>query len=235
MRIPPATILLLAAGHALASDHADSQSVLATPEADINDLFAFTTKDHATLVLAMSVNRFANGKDIAGNLLGGRATFGHETLYSFHIDNAYDEEPGDSPAEHRIDIQFNIATPEQPGDSVIRISGLPSLGGGQPTLLALDADGRAERVGVRVFAGLRDDPFYLDYRWFLEFESGHSLEGLNDAVDYYHDGVPLQPAAPMDFFAGANVSMIVLEIPVADVRADDEEVLGVWASTSRVP
>jgi uncharacterized protein DUF4331 len=219
-------------GRSEGSDHADSPSVLGKPEADLNDLFVFVPPgDDSHLVLALSVNGFANDAALGG----GNTIFGPDTLYTFHIDNDFHQEPGDSPEEIRIDIQVNVETDTEPADSVIRITGLPSLNGGAETVLALDDQGMAEQGDVRVFAGLRDDPFYFDLRWFTDFPSGHPFASLNDGVDFYHMGVPDAPSAPADTFAGYNVSMIVLEFPKKDVqRSENDTTIGVWASTGQL-
>lgn len=66
----------------------------------------------------------------------------------------------------------------------------------------------ATSSGGMVTAGLFDDPFFFD------------LNGFNDSFNFTGD----------DFFAGLNVSAIVLEIPSTELGAQN---IGVWATTER--
>ena len=71
------------------------------------------------------------------------------------------------------------------------------------------------RVGdVTAFAGRRDDPFFFDLAAFL---------GLNGRS--FCDG------NQVDFFAGRNVSSIVLELPSSMLTARSNPNIGVWSST----
>jgi len=217
------------AGVARGADHLDSVDLLDTPEADINDLYVFTTTGDR-LVLAMSVNRFANNAD-----LGGVTELDPNTLYQFKIDNS---DTLDGVVDHTIDIQFNQAGTTLAAGSYVQITGLPSLNGGAATVLELDANGMATEGDVSVFAGLREDPFFFDLVWFFDVPTGHPLEStVNDGTDFVHyiwPGTPpvveLINLAQVDTFAGANVSMIVLEFPTADLLGTNNTI-GVWAAT----
>ncbi|QDT67470.1 hypothetical protein MalM25_03690 [Planctomycetes bacterium MalM25] len=67
----------------------------------------------------------------------------------------------------------------------------------------------ASGTGVEaVTAGVFDDPFFFD------------LNGFNDGFNFTGD----------DFFAGLDVSAVVLEVPSSELGASD---IGVWATTSR--
>ena len=221
------------AGPAYGADHLDSVDLLDTPAADINDLYAFVPYGTDNLVLALSVNRFAN----SAAPMGGNTEFDPDTLYQFKIDNggASASDPLDGVAEHTVDIQFNQAGTTISAAQYIRITGLPSLNGGAETVLELDADGMATEGGVKVFAGLRDDPFFFDLKWFFDVAATHPLaDVLNDGEDFYHYVFPGAPEvinlSEADTFATANVSMIVLEFPKADVLGTND-VIGVWAAT----
>ncbi len=218
--------LVLFTGSGRAADHLDSLNLTTLPEADINDLYAWTTNDD-DLVIALSVNRFS---DVAG--LGGNTEFSSEVLYSFNIDN--DGDP--STAEHRIDIQFSERADEETDPAThIQITGLPGLGAGGSTVLELDANGMVTQGDVDVFAGPREDPFFFDLVWFLDVADDHPLAAvLNDDRDFYHNRwgatAELHNDDSADTFLAHNVSMIVIQFPAADVTGDDG-VLGIWAST----
>lgn len=226
-------LVLLVSGQVRGADHLDALDLLDKPAADINDVYAFTNGEN--LVLAMTVNRFANITTLG--MVGGNTEFDPEVLYSFHIDNT---DPLDGVAEHTIDIQFNQKGGSFAAASYIRIAGLPSLNSGNPTPLLLVGDS-ATVSDVQVFAGLRDDPFFFDLAWFFDVPDTHPLAGVvnGDDEDFYHNiflDPDLMNVDPTDTFAGANVSIIVLEFPAADIlKGATTSTIGVWATTSMVP
>ncbi len=70
--------------------------------------------------------------------------------------------------------------------------------------------------GYYVFAGQRDDGFYAD------------IQSIFD-LDFTFSG----PNKPFDSQGGFNVHTIVLSIPLTDIPGGGNQVVGVWASTSR--
>lgn len=66
------------------------------------------------------------------------------------------------------------------------------------------------RNGGRAWAGVADDPFFFD------------LVGFNDGFNFTGD----------DFFAGLNVSAIVLELPNDFLTGGGDSNIGVWATTA---
>ena len=88
-------------------------------------------------------------------------------------------------------------------------------------------------TGEKVFAGPRDDPFFVDLGGVFD------LGGIRD--QYGSD--PNNPDNARDAVAGFNVSALVLQIPIAMLQKDGQNapanildgdyVIGVWASASR--
>src|SRR5438105_7528421 len=88
------------------------------------------------------------------------------------------------------------------------------------------AFGAAPNIGtagdVKAFAGRRDDPFFFDLSAFL----GHDVSDPTKTRTFC-DG------HQNDFFAGRDVSSIVLELPSSMLTADSTHPnIGVWASTN---
>jgi hypothetical protein len=77
---------------------------------------------------------------------------------------------------------------------------------------------------IDVFAGPRDDPFYVDLGSIFDLGG---LRPLNSA-----HLIPLPTAAGVDGVKGFNTHSIVIRVPIADVVASDP-VIGVWSTTSR--
>jgi hypothetical protein len=140
------------------SDHVDGPRSIGDPAADLTDLFAFTSPENpARTVLAACVFPSA-GED---------AMFSNAIEYSMAVRRvivagvgaAAKFQPGDD--ELRFSFRFEILTRGDAGQPVQR--GVCTLPGGRTLALTVhDETGASTPEGdVRVFAGLRSDPFYL--------------------------------------------------------------------------
>lgn len=79
--------------------------------------------------------------------------------------------------------------------------------------------------GIKVFAGPRDDPFFVD------LGSIFDLGGLRPLNTAHLIPLPTEPGK--DYVAGKNVHTLALQIPVSRLVENGDPVLGVWASTYR--
>ena len=151
-----AALLLAAAGPARASDHLDTPSVIADPRADIGDIFAWTSPDRRKLNLVMAIVGHGFSKDLA---------------YVFHVDSG--ARFGKTTATTTISCRINGAETrcEAGGDEVQGDASRP--------------DGlESRRRRFRVFAGLRDDPFF------------NNVKGTREAYDFA--AAALKAGAPLD-------------------------------------
>ena len=78
--------------------------------------------------------------------------------------------------------------------------------------------------GIKVFAGQRADPFFVDVGSIFD------LGGLRP-FNAFHV-IPLPPAPGVNDLAGYNVHSIAIQVPSADLT-DVSSTIGVWASASR--
>lgn len=118
-----------------AADHLDTPSVIADPRLDIGDLFAWTTPDRRlNLVL-----------DLVGKTLSPQAS------YVFHVDAG----PVFGVTRRALDI---VCRAPEPGRIACDAGRSLRLEGDMGAILA-SADSR-----MRLFAGLRDDPFFNNVR-----------------------------------------------------------------------
>jgi hypothetical protein len=126
---------LAAAGHCWGSDHLDSPAVIEDPRTDIGDVYAWTSPDHKQLNLVMT---------IVGH------SFSNKVAYIFHVDSG--RKFGATTATTEIVCRFASATEADcaVGKDADHAHGDASQSGG--------LQGRQHRF--RVFAGLRDDPFF---------------------------------------------------------------------------
>jgi hypothetical protein len=212
-----AAILTQRAGpsSARAADHLDAPGL--TPpggsvQSDITDLYAFQSPTNpANSVLVLNVNGV-----IGGNLTFGRGIPGvgntKGVLYNVNIDNN-----GDAITDVNLRVRFGMPADDGSQGFEVRRNGklLISMDDGRST--AFGAAPNIVTVGdVKAFAGRRDDPFFFDL---------DAFRGLNGRT--FCDG------HQNDFFAGRNVSSIVLELPSSMLTADSTHPnIGVWASTN---
>jgi hypothetical protein len=88
-------------------------------------------------------------------------------------------------------------------------------------------------TGMQVFAGPRQDPFYIDLEQF--FRIIPDRKPVTGALSQ----LPDTPSASawrtpgIDFLAGFNVLSIVIELPVTDLTGGAGPNFGVWATISR--
>jgi len=219
LRTALAVLLLGAAGMASSSDHLDTPSVIADPRADIGDLYAWTSRDGARLNLVMTIV--------------GRS-FSSKIDYVFNIDSG--KSFGKTTASMAIRCRF--ASAEQ-----LRCSagGIDHAEGD-----ARGENGLESRKGrFRVFAGLRDDPFFNNVKGTraaynvafdaLQRGTGRDAAGCplldqdqsaNVLTEWRHtDGKP-----GSNFLKGWNTAALVLSIELPLV-AKGGKVLAVWGAT----
>lgn len=214
-----ATLALVASG-AFASmatvsgaDHRDSPLNVANPLADINDVYAFRSAENSSnVVVAISVNPLIAPSDNAS-----RGKFDPAVTYQVHIDRT-----GDYAGEAMAEFSVNSAA-----DTLI-VNGL-----GQQITAPITPPGASPIVtnvgGIKLFAGLRDDPFFFDLTGFQAF--------VASPTKLPAQGLRFQGAGtPADTFAGTNVLAIVIEVPITAATGGSSANSGTiraWASTER--
>jgi hypothetical protein len=213
---------------AFAADHADGPAAKADPAADIADVFAWVKGAKTYLVMDM-------GKDMPAS-----AKFSNTVKYVFHTTS---EATYHAAAQKNLDVicTFNVAQTIQcwVGDKEY-VTGDASKTAG---LSSKDSK-------FKVFAGLRDDPFFFNLTGFqavaaavhgaatdtahpLTFEDGcPSLDkGTADALvgllSTSTDG-----GKAVDAFGKFNTLSIVMEIDTTLLNSGGP-ILGVWASTNK--
>jgi hypothetical protein len=197
-----------------AADHRDAPAIAEDGRADILDVYAFVNPNNSNVVLALTVNPFT----IGGAL---QVAFSPEATYDFKIDNT-----GDYKEDLVIRGSFS---PTVPGPQMLTVTALPE-GKDKPAghkkgmdRFSGPADGSviAGPEGVRAFAGLRDDPFFIDLIWVLRLIGAQPGGPITNRV------------GGIDFFAGLNASVLAVEVPPAMLRGETGDRIRVWASTSR--
>ena len=140
------------------SDHVDGPRSIGDPAADISDLFAFTSPENsARTVLAMCVFPSAGEDAMFSNVVDHSIVVRRVTVAG--VGHAAKFQPADD--EIRFSVRFGVLQRDAAGN--VRQTGVCTLPGGRTLSLTVnDENGASTPEGdVRVFAGLRSDPFYL--------------------------------------------------------------------------
>lgn len=219
------------AGVLIASDHMDTPTVEFHPQYDVNDVYAFpgSSPDRVALVLATQSPLTPAGTP--------SATFGDKSkvLYQLKVDNN-----GDT----REDLVFQFTFTGAAGSQQVTVTGpmKPNEVGTANTLIkghAKQLTGAVNHVlgspsKMQVFAGPRDDPFFIDLEAFFRIlpdrkpESGPLSQITQGPLTFRPVG------QAVDFLAGFNGMAIVVELPLADLTENGHNPkFGVWGTTSR--
>ncbi|MCB9669118.1 MAG: DUF4331 family protein [Alphaproteobacteria bacterium] len=146
------------------------------------------------------------------NFAGAGATtttgmYDADALYGIHIDTDDDASNG---AERTVWIRFGE---DAVGNWGVQVTNFP--GAGAPVVGPVESVITAP--GGHVFVGVRNDPFYFDFAGFQSTISTGNLAFTG-----------------ADFFAGLNVTSIVLDMD-ANVAAAGGDHVNVWGTSARRP
>ncbi len=190
-----------------AADHLDAPALKNETDhpLDITDIYAFDARNSAKTVLVMDVN------PLAGVVSGTR--FSTKGVYRFNLSRGATPDADLNDAKDRVyKVRFGPVNDQRHASrSAVYRNG---------KLIGTGKTGRTNDLGggARIWAGLRDDPFFFD------------LAGYNQLKDStYTDASGLTDTPGDDFFVGTNISTIVLEVPDSWIGAK----ANFWATTRR--
>lgn len=244
-----------------ASDHQDTPEVELAPRMDINDVYVFpgaNGTNSARIALLMTTSSPIVPSGNAG------ARFDPNLLYQFHIDNS---SPLDGIDDLVIQVTFdsttgnnrviNVRGPAAP-PTRMDAEGTPLPRGGTATVLlrnvtpSITGRGTDSTISVnvaggamQVFAGLRDDPFFIDLEQFFRIIPDRKpVSGPLAALPETPTASAFRgSAAPFDITRGppvdiltvikANTLAIALEMPAALLAPGANKTIGVWGTISR--
>ena len=89
--------------------------------------------------------------------------------------------------------------------------------------------------GMQVFAGAREDPFFLDLEQFLRILPDRKpATGPLSQIPETQSATSFRAAgAAVDALKGSNLLSIVIELPTAQLTAGGNAKLGIWGTISR--
>jgi hypothetical protein len=242
-----------------ASSHREAPLISNDPAADNTDLYAFVSPDAPNTVTIIAnyvpLEQPAGGPNFA--------SFGDDVRYEIKVDNNGDGEedityrfrfrtttrnqntflyntgPIDTLSDPDWNVRqtYSVTRITKDGSKVIGTDiRVPPVNIGPrstPDYGALADAAVTDLHGAKVFAGQRDDPFYVD------LGSIFDLAGLRPFNSLH--AIPLADGAGVDGVAGYNTHSIVLRVPIRRLTrdravhaADDPKaVIGVYATASR--
>jgi hypothetical protein len=182
-----------------AADHLDSPTVSASGATDLTDVYAYSSNDSTKTIVIANVNPGA------GALPNSGTTFGTGVQYNITVDTN-----GDAVPNITYLVRFTGAT--NPQTLTVWRNGVVWGTGTTGHTVVL-------KTGLKIWAGLRDDPFFFD----LDAFKGNILGAANNRK--------LCDSGKVNFFKGLNVSSIVLLLPNAELGGNGKTV-GFSANTA---
>lgn len=219
------------------ADHLDSPSVIADPASDINDLYTWVSADGEKLNLIMTVNPFATGE----------TKFSTANKFVFHVNSGSDHASATTETQVVCKFYSEDGIECWAGDSYVE--GDPSVASG---IMSEDGD-------IKVFAGLRNDPFFMEFTGFTQVTNlvrdvveANGVPGVGDCaatvaalgasgtdslsllrtqLQSSYDSMNETSGPAADTFAGANVMALVVQVDLSLVN-EGGDALKIWGSTN---
>ncbi|QTD38092.1 DUF4331 family protein [Polaribacter batillariae] len=192
----------------VAADHIDAPAAKGTT-ADITDFYAFQGEDTSNLVFV------ANIQGLLAPTATAAASFDENVLVEFNIDtnndNVEDLVIQAIPRDGKMYF-FGPVAPNSPGlTSSINFASLQS----DVEITKYGAEAIVKNAnGMKMFAGPRDDPFFMDFARYGEIVGGNAAAFNNPGTDT---------------FKGTNVLSIVVEVPKS--RIGGSGTINTWVET----
>jgi len=229
-----------------ASDHIDGPQLANDHASDINDMYLFLDpNDNTKVVMIMTINPFLISSEIIG-----QAIFDHNLRYRFEIENT-----GDAAPDRFIDVRFTRGVGRETGPQTATITlpngstftaptNVPTQGADTNDITPPALNVTTDVVsGVSFFAGITDDPFFLDNtaanrfvlssirnpgnpnRLVFANRAGFNApDGSNPNADnqgpapLQGQSVGINQGAGRDTYSGFNTLTIALSVPAAMLR-----------------
>jgi hypothetical protein len=249
---------------ASASSHREAPSISKDPTADNTDVYAFVSPDAPNTVTfvanyiplegpAAGPNFFSFGDDVLYSINIDNTGDGHENIaYQFRFKTAF---------RNPKTFLYNtgpITSLDDPDWNEVQTYSVSRVENGSSTKIADGLSTPPDNIGPRstpnyhplasqavyplqgvhgtgkVFAGQRDDPFFVDLGSIFDLGGLRPFNGLHI--------LPLPTEPGRDNLAGLNVHSIVLQVPIEDLTrdhrtpsgpSDPNAVIGVYANASR--
>ncbi|PZO10739.1 MAG: DUF4331 domain-containing protein [Leptolyngbya foveolarum] len=212
-----------------ASDHDDGEKELKGRNLNLTDLYVFREGDQNpsasadNLVFILDTN--------PRSLAQQQYYFSNKSRYEFMVTRVADKDASPTGMPD-VTLQFTFAEPDaqdqQPYTMTVIADGNTSTVTGKTTPVNAEPMVTSGTIGdsmVKVFAGLREDPFFFDVEQFFRVRAG--ALGIGPAAVFR------DPDTAIDFTTGYNVNAIAVQIPTALLAGDTgATTFDVWTTIS---
>lgn len=204
-------LVLFSSIYLFAADHIEAPGVAGT-SSDLTDFYAFESPENSSNIVFV-----ANLQGLLSPNATASATFDEDVMVEFNIDNTDDKVEDLVIQCYFENGQMKVYGPVAPSQT-----GVTSKLESSASVVSVNVSSYqqaptiAEANGVKVFAGPRDDPFFMDFSQFGEILAGNAT-GFNN------------PGA--DTFAGTNVMSIVIEVPKSQIGGSGT--INTWVTSNR--
>jgi hypothetical protein len=215
------------------SDHFSGPRALAGPAGDICDLYAFPSPDRSgRLVLVMNVLPNADPSALFSDAIVCRfrlrpltiAGRGSATAFSYSTEEQ----------EIVFDVTFDAPSTPNGGAAPVQ-TGRCIPPSGAPVAFTVHDNQSGQADGLRVFAGLRSDPFFLDFPAYMETVSIGRLAFKAVGANFTHgqnilsvvveaDCAPLVRASGGPLFAVVGETVVAGKLPIRIERVGRPEI-----------
>jgi hypothetical protein len=215
---------------ATGSDHQDTPDVELNQASDMTDLYVFPGSSPDRIVLVMNSWAFLTPAETPTSF------FDPNLLYQFKIDNT-----GDAVEDKVIQVTFTGYGPDQ--QVHVRGPMAPTVSGAMdnevadvsPAVSATVNTVAGSTSDMQVFAGHRDDPFFIDLEAFFRILPDRKpVTGPLAALPEMPTLSAWRgPGEAVNYISGFNVLSLVIELPVSQLSAGGNSRLGIWGTISR--
>lgn len=234
-------VILSIPSSVLASDHDDGEIDVKGRSLNLTDLYVFREFDQ--------VSSLPNNKDLIfimnsnpRSLPKQQYYFSTQARYEFHVSRVGANKATVPTASDDVKLRFTFGAPDSNDQQAMTVTAIRSgasdatattVAAGTPILttkIGGTAVNNSFTLGgstLKVFAGLRQDPFFFDVRAFFKIRSSLALTGEVGS------GFAADAATAEDFTKGYNVNAIVVQVPIAFLQsATTDTVFDVWETIS---
>jgi len=217
------------ATYVTASDHDDGETEIKGRNLNLTDLYVFREADQNpsasadNLVFIMNTNPRSVARQ--------QYYFSTKARYEFMVSRVSDNDAtptGVADVTLRFEFQAPDGNNQQPYTMTVIENGNSTTATGTTTAIGDDPVVNSADVGgsmVKIFAGLREDPFFFDVEQFFRVRAG--ALNIGPAVGFR------DPAQAVDFAAGYNVNAIAVQVPTALLQGSAEATtFDVWQTIS---
>lgn len=224
---------------AMASDHDDGVTSIKNQALNLTDLYVFR-EDNQTGKSADKKNIVFIMNSSPRSLPEQQYYFSQDASYQFHISRVTADNKNTSPTgANDIILSFTFGAQDAMGQQPITITAnrngevlsTSTAADGTKLMTTSIQNGMAGKLNVytatlggqkvKLFAGMREDPFFFDVEQFFKVRAGAA--GLGPKVGFN------PPGQAQDFTEDYNVNSIVVSVPIALLQTEAKEpVFDVW-------